>query len=323
MVNLGAKCGLANLEAVLRLDNLCAELGMDTISTGTVVGFAMDLFDRRLLGREETQGLDLSWGNGEAMEALIRQIAERRALGAVLALGVKRAARELGPEAERYAPHVKGLELPGYHPAHIMGTALGYMVSARGGDFSNIYASLEYTWPPERAEAELGYRFSPRIDEIQGKAYLVRSAVLVNIAMDCLGLCKVPALSLLRGFDLEAEAELARSLTGRKIEVSSLVRVGRRVADLERLFNLRHGAGPEDDRLPRMFTERPYGSAAGVEGRYEAMLEEYYRLMGWDEQGRPQEAAHAREGDAAVEEKAWSPGTTAAVPTERAARRKG
>ncbi len=293
MINLGAKCGLGDLATLVRLDDLCSRLGMDTISTGTVVGFAMDLFDRGIIGREETRGLDLSWGNGAAMEALIRQIAERQGLGGVLALGVRRAARELGPEAERYAPHVKGLELPGYHPGHIMGTALGYMVSARGGDFSNIYASLEYTWPPERAEAELGYRFSPRIDEIHGKAYLVRSAVLVNIAMDCLGLCKVPALSLLRGFDLEAEAELARSLTGPGIRVETLMRVGGRVADLERRFNSRQGAGTREDRLPAMFMDRSYGSGEKLEERYEVMLEEYYDLMGWDEEGRPAEAEPA------------------------------
>ncbi|MCF8061801.1 MAG: aldehyde ferredoxin oxidoreductase family protein [Deltaproteobacteria bacterium] len=293
MVNLGAKCGLGDLETVVRLDNLCSGLGMDSISTGTVVGFAMDLFDRRIIDRDETGGLDLSWGNAEAMETLIRRIARRQGLGAILANGVRRAARELGRGADQYAPHVKGLELPGYHPGHIMGTALGYMISARGGDFSNIYASLEYSWPPERAEAELGYRFSPRIDEIHGKAFLVRSAVLVNIAMDCLGLCKVPALSLLRGFDLEAEAELARGLTGLDIQVETLMRVGERVADLERLFNLKRGVGSPEDRLPPMFMARPYGSGEKVEKRYEAMLEEYYGLMGWDEEGRPQEARSA------------------------------
>ena len=322
MVNLGAKCGLGDLETVVRLDDLCTRLGMDTISTGTVVAFAMDLFDRGIIGREETRGLDLSWGSGEAMEALIRQIAERRGLGAVLALGVREAARKLGRQAERYAPHVKGLELPGYHPGHIMGTALGYMVSARGGDFSNIYASLEYTWPPGRAEAELGYRFSPRIDEIHGKAFLVRSAVLVNIAMDCLGLCKVPALSLLRGFDLEAEAELARSLTGLDIRVETLMRVGRRVADLERLFNLGQGAGTREDRLPEMFMERPYGSGASTRERYEAMLEEYYGLMGWDEEGRPPEAGQAAGGPTDTEQEALTADAARPARLEGAARRK-
>jgi aldehyde:ferredoxin oxidoreductase len=323
MVNLGAKCGLGDLEAVVRLDDLCTRLGMDTISTGTVVGFAMDLFDRGIIGRDEAQGLDLSWGNAEAMEALIRRIAERQGLGAVLALGVRRAARELGPEAGRYAPHVKGLELPGYHPGRIMGTALGYMISARGGDFSNIYASLEYTWPPERAEARLGYRFSPCIDEIHGKAYLVRSAVLVNIAMDCLGLCKVPALSLLGGFDLEAEAELARDLTGLDIRVASLMQAAKRVADLERLFNLRQGAGTGEDRLPEMFLSRPYSSGERLEERYEAMLEEYYGLMGWDAEGRPQEAVPAPSGGPATfEVRSHSGAGIAPGPEDRAIRRK-
>lgn len=285
MVNLGAKCGLSDLESLVRLDNLCSSLGMDCISTGTVVAFAMDCFDRGIIGPKDTGGLDLAWGNGEAMETLIRQIASKQGFGAVLAQGVRRAAGTLGSEAERIAPHVKGLELPGYHPGHIMGTALGYMVSARGGDFSNVYASLEYTWPPERAEAAFGHRFSPHLEEIQGKAFLVRCAVLVNIALDCLGLCKVPALSLLRGFDLEAEAELARDLTGMEIRVEDLMAVGRRVADLERTFNVSNGAVARDDRLPAMFMSRGTDPE-----RYESMLEEFYALMGWDEEGRPPEA---------------------------------
>jgi aldehyde:ferredoxin oxidoreductase len=202
-----------------------------------------------------------------------------------------------------------------------MGTALGYMVSARGGDFSNIYASLEYSWPPERAETELGYRFSPRIDETHGKAFLVRSAVLVNIAMDCLGLCKVPALSLLRGFDLEAEAELARSLTGLDMGVETLMRVGRRVANLERLFNLRQGAGARDDRLPEMFLSRSHGTGETLERRYEVMLEEYYGLMGWDENGRPQGADPTPEEATSLEDSAFS-GRGAPAPEDRMTRRK-
>lgn len=290
MVNLGAKCGLNDLQALVQLDNLCSRLGMDCISAGTVVGFAMDLFDRGIIGPEDTGGLDLSWGNKEAMEALIGQIARRQGLGAILALGVRRAARRLGRGAERFAPHVKGLELPGYHPGHIMGTALGYMVSARGGDFSNVYASLEYTWSSERAEAAFGQGFSPHLEEIQGKAFLVRCAVLVNIALDCLGLCKVPVLSLQRGFDLEAEAELARELTGMNIRVEDLMRVGKRVADLERLFDVENGSAASDDWLPDMFTSRESGSGEPLSDRYETMLKEFYVLMGWDEQGRPRQA---------------------------------
>ncbi len=291
MVNLGAKCGLGDIEAVVRLDNICSKLGMDSISTGTVIGFAMDLFDRGIIGRNDTGGLDLSWGNHEVMETLIRRIARRQGLGAVLALGVRRAAQELGRGSEKYAAHVKGLELPGYHPAHIMGTALGYMVSSRGGDFSNVYASLEYARPPEWSEAEVIRRFSPHIDRIQGKAFMIRYAVLTNNALDCLGLCKVPVLSLRRGFDLEAESRLVRDLTGLDIHVEDLMRVGKRVADLERLFNIEHGVRSRDDRLPGMFLTEEYGSGETAKRGYDTMLQEYYALMGWDRQGRPQEAA--------------------------------
>lgn len=289
MVNLGAKCGLGDVETVVRLDALCSRLGMDSISTGTVLGFAMDLYDRGIMDREDTGGLDLSWGNPEAMEVLIRWIATRQGPGALLAGGVRSAARQIGRGAPSYAPHVKGLELPGYHPAHIMGTALGYMVSSRGGDFSNVYASLEYSGPPEWAEGEPGCSFSSNIGHIRGKASLVRYAVLVNIALDCLGLCKVPVLSLRRGFDLKEEARLVRALMGLDMNVEELMGLGKRIADLERFINIDHGVGPWDDRLPEMFMTKDYGSGPEASKRYETMLQEYYALMGWDEQGRPGE----------------------------------
>lgn len=289
MANLGGKCGIADLSALVHIDNLCSRLGLDIISAANAVSFAMDLFERGILSAKDFEGSILSWGDANAVEKLVLQMAHARGLGAILSLGVRRAAEIIGNGSEKYAPHVKGLELPAYHPAHITGASLGYAVSGRGGDFSNIYASLEYTWSEERAAASFGTKEAVRLDGIYGKAALIRRAMLVNAALDSLGICKVPALSLIGDFDMINEAELSSALTGFDFQARDLMEIGERVINLERLLNQRLGAGKEDDCLPPMFTESGYagpGSPAPAK-KLEKMLRLFYAEMGWDYRGEP------------------------------------
>ena len=114
MLSLGSKCGLGDLDTLVFLENLCSRLGLDNISAGNTIAFAMDLFERGIIDLKDTGGLDLTWANGDAMEALIRQMAAREGFGKILAQGVRRAAQLIGRGAAHYAPHVKGLELAGY-----------------------------------------------------------------------------------------------------------------------------------------------------------------------------------------------------------------
>jgi aldehyde:ferredoxin oxidoreductase len=263
---------------------------MDSISAGSLISFAMDLFDRGILTPEDTGGLDLSWGNGDAMEVLIKQMAYGEGLGATLAQGLRRAAQVIGRGAERYAAHVKGLEMAGYHPANIMGTALGYAVSSRGADFSDVYATLEYKWLPNEASDELGKPKAADLKSIHGKAELVRRSMIIGMVIDCLGLCKVPSLCLICAFDLVAETELTAALTGHPVTVSELFAGGERIVNLERLFNLRYGAGTRGDRLPDMFFDKEYnaGQKPSKPSEWmEPMKKEFYSVMGWNEQGRP------------------------------------
>lgn len=290
MVSLGSKCGLEDLDALVRLDNLCSRLGLDTISAGNSIAFAMDLYQRGILSPESTDGLDLSWGNPETMSKLLEKMATREGLGAVLALGVREAARIIGNGAESHAPHVKGLELSAYHPYNIMGSALGYAVSNRGGDFSNIYASMEYNWSPEKANLEFGTEDAVAFNSIFGKAQLIKRAMLVNVALDCIGLCKVPVLSMLGTFDLVAEAELVTAITGNTTSAADLLQVGERVSNLERLFNLRFGTRAADDRLPQMFFDAKYissGKPAEAPNWMESMIKMFYEEMGWCKEGHP------------------------------------
>ena len=289
MVNLGAKCGLEDLETIVYLDNLCSQLGLDCISTSGVLAFAMELYQRGILTREDTDGIDLSWGNGQAMEKLVRQIACKEGLGAILALGVSRAAQLIGKNSQKYAYHVKDMELSAYHPSEVMGTALGYAVSARGGDFNTLYASLEYAWDQEKSLDEFGTANSTDIKHIQGKGILLRRAMIVNIVFDSLGICKVPALSLVGAFDLENEATLLSSLSGQNWQAKDLFHLGEKVANLERLFNIKFGASNKDDALPEWFFQYQASEIRepGNTNWLEPMLKDFYANMGWDMQGRP------------------------------------
>ena len=285
MINLGAKCGLDDLQAIVRLDNLCTRLGLDSTSAGTAVAFAMDLFERGILTTADTDGMALHWGDADVMERLIRRVAAGEGLGRVLAQGVRRAAAAIGRGAEAYAAHVKGLELTAYHPAAILGSALGYAVSSRGGDYNNVYAAMEHRWSPEKGAAAFGSPDAVNLKKPSGKGRLVRRAVLVNIVIDSLGLCKVPALSLLGTFDLENEARLAAAITGLSISAADLFRIGDRIAAMERLFNLRHDPGMDADRLPAMFFQS--SDPTLTPAVLQQMLLEFYAAMGWDAAGRP------------------------------------
>jgi aldehyde:ferredoxin oxidoreductase len=290
MLSLGSKCGLSDLDTLVYLDNLCSRLGLDSISAGNAIAFAMDLYDRGILTLEDTDGLDLTWGNGEAMEALIRQMAAGEGFGGILGKGVRLAARMIGRGAELYAPHVKGLELAGYHPDNIMGTALGYAVASRGADFNDVFAAMEYKWLPDKENDKFGSPKASDLKSIIGKAELVRRSMIIGIVLDSLGLCKVPALCLICTYDLVGEAELTASITGWTMDVSDLFEAGERIVNLERLFNLRHGASAADDRLPDMFFLKEYNAGDQPSKPYvwmEPMIQEFYSIMGWNEYGNP------------------------------------
>jgi aldehyde:ferredoxin oxidoreductase len=285
MINLGSKCGLGDLQAVVRLDNLCTRLGVDSTSAATAIAFAMDLFERGILTGADTDGMALDWGDAAAMEALIRQMAVGEGFGGLLAQGVKRAAAIIGKDSWEFAAHVKGLELTAYHPADMLGSALGYAVSSRGGDYNNVYSSLEHRWPAAKGADAFGSADAVDRRKPTGKGRLVRRAVLVNIIVDSLGLCKVPTLSLLGAFDLENEAVLVSAITGLSLYAEDLFRIGDRIAAMERLFNLKHAPDMDEDGLPEMFFLT--GDSVLTQAVMTRMLLEFYAAMGWDEKGRP------------------------------------
>jgi aldehyde:ferredoxin oxidoreductase len=289
IVALGSKCGVDNVEAVLYLYNLCGRLGIDVISAASTLAFAMDLTEHGILTRSDTDGLDLSWGNHLAMGEMLNRIAHREGFGALLAEGVAEAARLIGKGAQQYAYHSKGLELTAYDPRGAMGTALGYAVSNRGGDFTSVYALPEYRWTPEEGEQEFGTPLAVDRLSTVGKGLLVKRAMSVSAVIDSLGLCKVAALSVVGDFSLVAEAELTSAISGFAFTPAEMLRVGERVVTVERMFNLLHGATRADDQLPDHFLRDglPDIPNQGSTVDLAPMISDFYSTMGWDEGGRP------------------------------------
>lgn len=269
---LGPLCGIADPDAVLEAARLCDRLGLDTISTGASIAFAMECAERGLIDEP-----DLRFGRAEALPRLIEQIARREGLGALLAEGTRRAAEVIGGPAAEFAPHVKGLELPGYEPRALQTMALGLAVGSRGADHNRSGAY----------EVD----FSPHADRRHGTPAAAVQAVATEdraALLDSLILCK-----FLRGVfeDLYAEsADLLRLVTGWDVTADELRRTAARIVTAKKLYNVREGWTAAEDTLPRRFLHEPLGGAAG-EGRLprerlEGMVRAYYAARGWDEEGR-------------------------------------
>jgi len=289
LVAWGPKLGITDPAAVVWLHNRCDALGLDSISAGSAIAFAIDLFDRGIITAADTDGLELRWGDADAVGELLERMALGEGFAGLLAHGVQRAATQIGRGSHRYAYHVKGLELSAFDPRAAWGTALGYAISSRGGDYASIYTHHEFDLPADMAEALYGSAEAADPLSPAGKAAMVRRSMIVSAAVDSLGLCKVPVLSLLNRFDLELEAELASAFSGVPLTAVELFVAGERAVNLERLFNLRCGAGPDEDRLPIRFTERHLDSLPGGIGVVDVseLRRELYALMGWNEDGVP------------------------------------
>jgi len=274
---LGALCENDNLASIIKANELCDRLGIDTISTGNIIAFAMDCYERGIIGKEETGGIELVWGNYEAIVEMVEKIALRDGLGNILAEGVRGAAQKLGKDAEKIAVHIKGLEPPAFDPRCLLGAALSFAVADRGA--CHLPGSL-YTW-------EVRGRINPHSTE--GKAEFLKDLEDRFAVCDSLILCRFVSRDIYTWERLEA---LFPPLTGLKIGKNELKRIGERIVTLTRVFNTVNGIGMKDDVWPERFFNEPI-SEGPMRGRslrreeFNKMLSEYYKLRGWDENGIP------------------------------------
>ena len=276
----GAQCGISRLDAIAAANAWCDKYGLDTISAGNVIGFAMECYERQLLTRTETDGLDLKFGNHGVLVELLRKMAYREGFGEVLCDGVRRAAASIQQGSEEFAIHVKGLELPAYDPRGAWGMALAYATACRGGCHLKAW-----TLAAEVFEAKYD-RFST-----EGKAKLIIELQNTRAAADSMGVCIIAG----RAIGAEERARMLTALTGWSFNTQKLLEAGERIYNLERLLAVQDGITRADDTLPpKLLTQAlPSGPCEHIRLRkadLDRMLDEYYELRGWDREGRPTKA---------------------------------
>ncbi|MCJ7712851.1 aldehyde ferredoxin oxidoreductase family protein [Candidatus Bathyarchaeota archaeon] len=280
--SLGPLCGVDRLDAIIEAMRIVNEYGMDGISIGVVVAFAMDCYKNGVITKEQTDGIDLSFGNAEALIEIIHKIGKREGwLGNTLAEGVAKAAEIIGNGAEKYACHIKGLELPGYDLRTLKTAALGFSVSFRGAcHLRNGAYSPDIKGKVNRFKIEKG----------RGKM-IVPDGNLYNV-IDSLIVCKFSRGTYYDGMDdLSKYYTLA---TGIPITSEELTLAGERIENLARLFNYREGKGTREyDTLPWKIMNTPVpddGPAKGLvvnNEEFQLGLDDYYVARGWTSDGLP------------------------------------
>lgn len=266
---LGANCGVSQWEYIVQATKICDSYGMDTMSSGAAVAMIMEAFERGRISPEQLDGAKPRFGDGQAMVDLLQKIGERQGIGGILAEGVQPAAEQLG--ISDLAMHVKGLPLPTYDPRGCKGMALTYGTSPKGA---------HHMVSPTMGLEIAGDRFS-----VEGKGLLVRKTQQHMAIVDSLSLCSSMRFVL----NLEGQLQLLQGAAGLVLSEEEAMQAGERILNLERMCNVRLGFGRQQDVLPRRFLteELPQGLSGGQVVEMDALLDDYYSVMGWDAMGVP------------------------------------
>jgi aldehyde:ferredoxin oxidoreductase len=282
-----------DVEAAIHATYLCNEYGIDTISAGAVIAFAMECYENDLLRNRDISGMDLSWGNPDVLPVLVRMISFREGIGDILAEGVRIASKKIGKGSQAFAIHGKGLEAPAHDPRSGKALAVTYATSSRGSCHIHplegmAYDSGKLDWGltayglPDPNTVE-------RWDE-KGKGKIVKALQDGLVVPDILNTCK---FFMYAGITLDNFADLLSASTGWEIKGRDLLEVGERVLNLQRLFNMREGLSRKDDQLPDRIKSKPAFGFYEKEEQctikdLEGMLDEYYAARKWDiKTGRP------------------------------------
>ncbi len=284
--SLGAMLMIEDLDSIVRANELANRLGLDTISLGNTIAFAIEAFERGLIDERKTDGLALRWGDPRLLIALIEKIARRDGIGDLLADGSRAAARRLGNGAEALTVEVKGLELPMHDPRAFWSSALNYACGSRGACHLDAIA---FAVESGVRIPELGYNSKLSPYSVEGKSLLVRRMHDLMGVYNATGMCKF----YLRAVGGPAWlAEAINMTTGWGLSQEELMLIGDRIFTLKRLFNVKAGVTRADDTLPERIAtlDRNERHRAVPREAFELMRDEYYLLRGWDEQGRPTKA---------------------------------
>jgi len=284
----GSNCGVDDLKAVCKANEICNRFSIDVISAGVSIAFAMECYENGLISDKETGGLKLKFGNAEALVRMVEMIGRREGLGDLLAEGVKRASEKIGRDSERFAMHVKGQEIPMHEPRFKKALGVGYAVSPTGADhMHNIHdTSLAPGSQEMEVFAELGILEPIPLEKLcPGKIRALIYAVDWRVLDNCLLLCNfVP-------WDYIQKTSIVRAVTGWNTTAWELMKTGERITTMARVFNIREGFGRKDDWLPeRFFNPRTSGALSDTAidpEKFREAIDTYYKMMGWDENGVP------------------------------------
>ncbi len=275
----GGQCGVSDLGALAKVNYICNEYGLDTISVGNTIGFAMELFEKEMISRKDV-GFKLKFGDDKAVVRMTELIAKREGFGDVLADGTRKAAEKIGKGSEYYTMQVKGLELPAYDPRGAMGIGLNFATANRGGCHVSGYTiAAEIVGQPMKVDP-----FDTSEKKVDLTILFQNFTAAVDSAVNC--------LFLTFAVGAEEYADMIAGVTGWDgYGVEEFLKTGERIFALERMFNKREGFGRKDDTLPERLLKEPMpeGPAKGKVHPLEEMLKVYYEKRGYDEEGHPTE----------------------------------
>jgi len=265
---------------LVKANILCNKYGIDTISTGSTIAWAMECYEKGILNKEDLNGLELQWGNKDAIQKLIQLIGERKRIGKILSEGVRVASAIIGKGSEKFALHVKGLEVPMHDPRAFQGMGLQYATSNRGA------CHLQgFVLRIEQGERVLDLKIYERYNrfDTEGKGRIVALMEDWHQILESMIICKffpVPPTYVATFYTL---------VTGKTKKLPELIETGTRIFNLQRMFNIACGISKKDDTLPQRLLEEPLneGACKGQVVKLEPMLKEYYQYRGWDENGYP------------------------------------
>ncbi len=283
---IGGMCGIESLEAVTLAHNLCDDYGLDTVSAGSVIAFTIECYEKGILTKADTSGLELKFGDPDLVIQLIHKIAKREGIGDLLAEGTKRMAQKLGKGSERFAMHVKGLELPAYDPRAAKICGLAFATANRGGDHITAYVE-----GPSFIDIPFLCVEDSKIEdplmENPAETKVVKDLEDANTVFDAMGTCKFMGMALAT----QDWVDMIASCVGWKFDVDDYRKTGERIYNLARAFSVREGLTRADDTLPKRLLEEPLPEGAAEGHRVEkldVMLDAYYEFRGWDKKtGKP------------------------------------
>ncbi len=292
LAGFGANCMNDDVEVIIAANDLCNRYGLDTISTSAAVAFAMELYEKGIVTKDDTDGLEVVWGSAEAILTLTREIGEKKGFGQILGKGTKRAAIEIGKNAIEYSVQTKGLEFAFHDPRAFTSMAVNYATENRGACH---LGALSYFLGRGIQVPDLGYTEPPDVLSNEGKGKIAYDMQNYMSIFNPMGLCKFLFLASVGPTQI---AGWVRAVTGWDVTPEDMMILGERLFNLKRMYNVRLGISRKDDTLPpRLFAHaRPSGKSRGNLPHLGMMLGEYYGLRGWSEEGIPERKTLKRLG---------------------------